>query len=195
MNRALVLRVASLGKGEAAGNVALAGAAADVAAGEASVRGSPRRDLRRVCSYKTLRTKSNHLSVERIDLDADAVRIRTASARPSTRPLPPRPSRGRDHRLRLRARLRRGAKPSRLYYREPLSRRQRGFPPQRWRWHHPRRPRRRQIPVPARPVQRHRMRGSRAPTAPSNPPARRPALAVHVGLASAERFGGEETER
>ena len=73
MNRALVLQVASLGKGEAAGNVALAGAAADVAAGEASsVEGSPRRDLRRVCSYKTLRTKSNHLSVERIDLDADA---------------------------------------------------------------------------------------------------------------------------
>ena len=33
MNRALVLQVASLGKGEAAGNVALAGAAADVAAG------------------------------------------------------------------------------------------------------------------------------------------------------------------
>ena len=73
MNRALVLQVASLGKGEAAGNVALAGAAADVAAGEASsVEGSPRRDMRRVWSYKTLRTKSNHLSVERIDLDAGA---------------------------------------------------------------------------------------------------------------------------
>ena len=181
MNRALVLQVASLGKGEAAGNVALAGAAADVAAGEASsVEGSPRRDLRRVCSYKTLRTKSNHLSVERIDLDADAGSIgprapaldasTTASALAGSA----------DHRLRLRACLRRGAQPLRLYRREPLSRRQRGFllnggagitlgglggdg----------------QIPVPARPVQRRRVRGSRAPRPRHpNPPTQRAPLAV-----------------
>ena len=181
MNRALVLQVASLGKGEAAGTVALAGAAADVAAGEASsVEGSPRRDLRRVCSYKTLRTKSNHLSVERIDLTRTRVRIGPRAPAPRRVHYRLCPREVRDHRLRLRARLRRGAQPLRLYRREPLSRRQRGFPPQRWRWHHPRRPRRRrQIPVPARPVQRRRVRGSRAPRPRHpNPPTQRAPLAV-----------------